>query len=244
MDVNPSSILPSAQIQRRLGGIHFVPPTTTETSSSNTSNRRTREDTITPVRPAPALRGRDSTASSSSDAYTPIYRPAAAVRANRDSTASSSSDAYTPITRPAPAIRGTARSVQANRNTATVSRQLQYAAQHHQAPITFSARDEMNSADEESDFDEQVPEVLKASNMLRRLPASTCLPDAGTNFEGIGHGVMRMIPGVKVAFDLWDSTHDFHENENQDSPKLTKYSMSAIVSVICFYVCLNYIKSF
>ena len=203
MDVNQSSILPSAQIQRRVEGVDFVPPTSAGSHTFQpSSNRRTRESDAytTPVRPAPALRrpapalrGRDSTASSSSDAYTPINRPAPAVQANRDSTASSSSDAYRPITRPAPEIRGTAstsnRARQANRNTATASRQLQY-AQLHQAPITFSARDEMNSTEEEIDF-EQIPEVLKVSTMLKRLPASTCLPDAGTNFEGIGQGIYK-----------------------------------------------------
>jgi hypothetical protein len=96
-------------------------------------------------------------------------------------------------------------------------------------PITFSAAQDEQSSDESGD-DEVTPHILKPSTTLQSLHTANCLPDPGTQFRGIGQGVMRSIPGVVSTFKFLDSTYDFLSNEDKASALSSKYSMSAVVS--------------
>ena len=94
---------------------------------------------------------------------------------------------------------------------------------------SFSAAQELETTDESAGEDE-LPEMLKPSTMLRDLPETTRLPDAGGPFVGIGQKIMRSIPGLKRTLEFHDSKFDFASNEDKKSTISTKYAMTAIVS--------------
>lgn len=96
--------------------------------------------------------------------------------------------------------------------------------------ISFSAAQELETTDESAGEDE-LPEMLKPSTMLRDLPETTRLPDAGRPFVGMGKKIMRSIPGLTRTLEFHDSKFDFVSNEEKKATTSTKYAMTAIVSL-------------